>query len=114
MTGIIHDFCMIPANQLLFDAIAGARINDAAINLATAVHYAAMLFKMFIFRNDMIGMLLRLCGTQFPAKIGRSGVYNQLIGGIRGIIKPIIQIIIYNRSACTKGNLPVEIKSMPS
>lgn len=109
MAGVIHDTCMVAADELSLDAVAGARINGAAVHLAAAVYNAAVLFKVLVLCFDVIGIRLVRCGAQLPAQIRRRGVGNQLIGCIGRVVKPVIQIIVYNRRPRTERNLPAEI-----
>ena len=101
---------MIAANQLFFDTISRLRINDAAIDLTATIDYAVFFDKMLIFGENVIGIFLRFVCAEFAAQIFVRHIDNQLIGRIGWIVKAVIQIVIYNRCARAKWNLPIEIR----
>lgn len=52
----------------------------------------------------------RFAGPQFPAQVFLGHRHPELEGGVRGVVHPVVQVVLHNGGARTERDLPVEVR----
>ena len=100
---------MVGADELAVEAVARGGIEDVPIDLAVAIDDPVFTGEAFILDMDMKGVGLGFCRAAFATQIFVIHPKPELVGVVRIIPHPVIEVVVRDAGACAERNLPAEI-----
>ena len=100
---------MVGADELAFETLAGYTVDDVAIDLAVTIDHTVLAREMFVLAMNVEGVWLLLCGPQFAAQVFVVRPESELIGVLRVVAEPIVDVVVRDTGAGAEGNLATEV-----
>ena len=100
---------MVGADELSFETLAGYTVDDVAIDLAVTIDHTVLAREMFVLAMNVEGVWLLLCGPQFAAQVFVVRPESELIGVLRVVAEPIVDVVVRDTGAGAEGNLATEV-----
>ena len=106
---LIHHLGMVGANELMVSTLACISVEGVTIHFSIAIDHPILSGEVFAFRMDVEGVEEGVCGTQFATKIFVIRPESELVGVLRVVLDPIVNVVVGDAGACSKRNLTAMI-----
>ena len=100
---------MVGADELAVEAATRGGIEDVPIDLAVAINDPVFTGKAFILDMDMKSVGLGFCRAELATQIFVIHPKPELIGVVRIIPHPVIEVVVRDAGAGAERNLPAEV-----
>ena len=107
---VVHDLGVVGADKMAIKMLACHPVYDIAIDLAVSVYDTTLAREVFVFGMNMKSVRLMFLGTEFATQIFVVSTQSELIGVGRLVLNAIVDVVVRDAGACTKGNLTAKVR----
>ena len=100
---------MVGADELAVETAARGGIEDVPIDLAVAIDSPVFTGETLILDVDVEGMGLGFSRAELATEIFLIHPKPELVGVVRVVPHPVIEVVVRDAGACAERNLPAEV-----